>query len=80
MPSFGPSSQPSTQPYSGSADLLSNVQPSDFEFLDVVKKDKDEGVAVFKVKIGERLCIMKVFEGQYDELHESGPIGHFDIG
>lgn len=77
MPSLEPSSRPSTRPFpqpsSGSPYLLSDVHPSDVEFLDLLKRD-DRGPSVFKVKIGEKLCIMKVvrtncifFGPEYDE-------------
>ncbi|ATY60362.1 kinase-like domain [Cordyceps militaris] len=42
------------------------VQPSEVEFLNVLKKDENDRVMVYKVKIGHRLCIMKVFRGQGD--------------
>ncbi|OAR01780.1 hypothetical protein LLEC1_03329 [Akanthomyces lecanii] len=75
MPSVEPPSQPSATPFtqpsppasSSSADLLTDVQPSDVEFLDVLKTG-GRGPTIFKVKIGDRLCIMKVsqFRGQHD--------------
>lgn len=36
------------------------VQPSDVEFLDLLKKDDKDRVMVYKVKIGHQLCILKV--------------------
>lgn len=44
----------------------------------MVTKDKDEGVAVFEVKIGERLCIVKVVRTRR-ELSEYVAMSNTDL-
>lgn len=54
------SNMPSTGTTESGTDIMADVQPDEVEFLEMLKESSDHISVVYKVRISDKECIMKV--------------------